>query len=106
MSRIRRPAWVTTANVVLGLFLLCLLLLPVVLLGTLGRMDKSQMELQAREISTLVTDIRRGFHTLKGSGRMVGANEVGDFAWHIETVLNAMLEGSIAAGDDVMLSVR
>jgi PAS domain S-box-containing protein len=59
LSRIRRPAWVTTANVVLGLFLLCLLLLPVVLLGTLGRMDKSQMELQAREISTLVTDIRR-----------------------------------------------
>ena len=59
LSRIRRPTWFTTANLVLGLFLLCLLLLPVVLLGTLSRMDQSQMELQAKEISILVTDIRR-----------------------------------------------
>ncbi len=62
--------------------------------------------MKRRDDKALVTEIRRGFHTLKGSGRMVGANEVGDFAWHIEAVLNAMLEGSIAAGDDVMLIVR
>jgi chemosensory pili system protein ChpA (sensor histidine kinase/response regulator) len=54
----------------------------------------------------LITDIRRGFHTLKGSGRMVGANEVGDFAWHMEAMLNALLEGSIGAIDDVALAVR
>jgi len=54
----------------------------------------------------LATDIRRGFHTLKGSGRMVGADEVGDFSWHIEAMLNALLEGSVAPSDDVVLVVR
>jgi len=51
-------------------------------------------------------DIRRGFHTLKGSGRMVGADEVGDFAWHIEALLNTLLEGNIESLDDVVLIVR
>ncbi|HEY5777016.1 MAG TPA: response regulator, partial [Xanthomonadales bacterium] len=55
--------------------------------------------------TNLITDIRRGFHTLKGSGRMVGANELGDFAWHIEAMINALLEGSIEAIDDVALTV-
>ncbi len=54
----------------------------------------------------LATEIRRGFHTLKGSGRMVGAFEVGDFSWHIEAMLNAMLEGSIEPKEDVMRIVR
>jgi chemosensory pili system protein ChpA (sensor histidine kinase/response regulator) len=49
----------------------------------------------------LVTDIRRGFHTLKGSGRMVGAYELGDFAWHIEELLNMFLEGNVEAVDDI-----
>jgi chemosensory pili system protein ChpA (sensor histidine kinase/response regulator) len=39
-----------------------------------------------------LTDVRRGFHTLKGSGRMVGAVEVGDFAWRVEELLNRVLE--------------
>ena len=29
-------------------------------------------------------DVRRAFHTLKGSGRMVGARRVGEFSWSIE----------------------
>lgn len=36
--------------------------------------------------------IRRGFHTLKGSGRMVGLTELGEIAWEIERVLNLTLE--------------
>ena len=36
--------------------------------------------------------LRRGFHTLKGSGRMVGLNELGDAAWEVEQVLNRWLE--------------
>ncbi|MDX1380052.1 MAG: Hpt domain-containing protein, partial [Xanthomonadales bacterium] len=40
-------------------------------------------------------DIRRGFHTLKGSGRMVGANEIGDFAWSFEDLLNRLIEEKI-----------
>jgi chemosensory pili system protein ChpA (sensor histidine kinase/response regulator) len=40
-------------------------------------------------------EIRRGFHTLKGSGRMVGATEIGDFAWRIEDLLNKLTESRI-----------
>ena len=36
--------------------------------------------------------IRRGFHTLKGSGRMVGLNELGEVAWEVEQVMNRWLE--------------
>ena len=42
-----------------------------------------------------LTVIRRGFHTLKGSGRMVGATIVGDFAWEFENLLNQILSGSL-----------
>ena len=38
-----------------------------------------------------LTAIRRGFHTLKGSGRMVGLTDVGDAAWSMERVLNLWL---------------
>ncbi len=38
----------------------------------------------------LVT-VRRSFHTLKGSGRMVGLAELGDAGWSVEQVLNAWL---------------
>ena len=44
-----------------------------------------------------LTTIRRAFHTLKGSGRMVGATVIGDFAWEFEKLLNQVLEGSLAA---------
>ncbi|MEH6557825.1 MAG: Hpt domain-containing protein [Oceanicoccus sp.] len=40
--------------------------------------------------------IRRAFHTLKGSGRMVGADDVGELAWSIENMLNRVMDGSIA----------
>ena len=39
----------------------------------------------------LVT-IRRGFHTLKGSGRMVGLAELGETAWAVEQTLNRWLQ--------------
>jgi chemosensory pili system protein ChpA (sensor histidine kinase/response regulator) len=40
-------------------------------------------------------DIRRAFHTLKGSGRMVGAEEIGEFAWRFEEMLNHLIEKRI-----------
>ena len=40
-------------------------------------------------------DLRRSFHTLKGSGRLVGAVDVGEFAWAFETLLNRVLDNSI-----------
>ena len=38
--------------------------------------------------------IRRVFHTLKGSGRLVGAKTLGEFSWKIENMLNRVLDGS------------
>jgi chemosensory pili system protein ChpA (sensor histidine kinase/response regulator) len=39
-----------------------------------------------------LANVRRGFHTLKGSGRMVGLAELGEFAWHVEKMHNRLLE--------------
>lgn len=39
--------------------------------------------------------IRRHFHTLKGSGRMVGAKSAGEMAWAVKDTLNRVLSGSI-----------
>src|SRR6185437_11143538 len=39
----------------------------------------------------LVT-VRRQFHTLKGSGRMVGLTELGELAWGVERIQNRLLE--------------
>jgi chemosensory pili system protein ChpA (sensor histidine kinase/response regulator) len=38
--------------------------------------------------------IRRVFHTLKGSGRLVGAKTLGEFSWKIEGMLNRVLDGT------------
>ena len=45
------------------------------------------------EREPLVT-IRRGFHTLKGSGRMVGLTDLGEVAWNVERALNKWLQDS------------
>jgi len=42
-----------------------------------------------------LTPIRRSFHTLKGSGRLVGASVLGEFAWRVENMLNRVLDGTI-----------
>ena len=46
----------------------------------------------AQEDRSLLTDIRRAFHTLKGSGRMAGALQIGEFSWIFEQVLNRTLD--------------
>jgi chemosensory pili system protein ChpA (sensor histidine kinase/response regulator) len=48
-----------------------------------------------------LTRIRRSFHTLKGSGRLVGATEIGEFAWSIENLLNRVIDGTVQAGPEV-----
>ncbi len=44
-----------------------------------------------------LTEFRRGFHTLKGSGRMVGASDIGELAWAIENMLNRIIDKTISA---------
>ena len=46
-------------------------------------------------------EIRRAFHTLKGSGRMVRALVIGELAWSVENLLNRVLDRSIDPGDSV-----
>ncbi len=41
-----------------------------------------------------LAEIRRAFHTLKGSGRMVGAADIGEFGWAIENMLNRLVDGT------------
>jgi len=43
---------------------------------------------------TLIT-VRRSFHTLKGSGRMVGAERIGEYCWSIENLLNKLINGTL-----------
>lgn len=42
-----------------------------------------------------LTTIRRHFHTLKGSGRMVGAKSAGELAWAVEDTLNRVISGTV-----------
>ncbi|HTX23522.1 MAG TPA: Hpt domain-containing protein [Steroidobacteraceae bacterium] len=46
------------------------------------------------EQSALVT-VRRSLHTLKGSGRMVGARDLSEFAWAVENLLNKLLDNTL-----------
>jgi len=43
----------------------------------------------------ILNTIRRHFHTLKGSGRMVGAKSAGELAWAVEDTLNRVISGTV-----------
>ncbi len=49
-----------------------------------------------------LTELRRGYHTLKGSGRMVGASEVAELSWAVENVLNKVREAKIAPSPEII----
>ncbi len=57
---------------------------------------------RAPEDMDLLRQIRRVFHTLKGSGRLVGAKTLGEFSWHAENMLNRVLDGSRPASPAVI----
>lgn len=48
-----------------------------------------------------LSELRRAFHTLKGSGRMVRALVLGELAWAVENLLNRVLEHSVEPGPAV-----
>ena len=48
-----------------------------------------------------LSEVRRAFHTLKGSGRMVRALVIGELAWSIENLLNRVLDRSIEPNEPV-----
>ena len=70
----------------------------------LGRMESASARLAASSASDLeaLGIIRRGFHTFKGSGRMVGLMDLGEVAWEVEQLLNLWLEEKRPAGDALL----
>ena len=51
--------------------------------------------------TSALSELRRAFHTLKGSGRMVRALILGELAWAVENLLNRVLEHSVKPGAGV-----
>jgi chemosensory pili system protein ChpA (sensor histidine kinase/response regulator) len=64
--------------------------------GTMPRLRRDAQDMES------LTTARRAFHTLKGSGRMVGAQQIGEFGWAVENLLNRCLDGSVPAGPVVV----
>jgi chemosensory pili system protein ChpA (sensor histidine kinase/response regulator) len=62
--------------------------------------DQNPLEREA-----LVT-VRRSFHTLKGSGRMVGARELGELAWSVENLLNRVLDNTLTRSPGILEVLR
>ncbi len=64
----------------------------------------------AWEQNPLETDalagVRRAFHTLKGSGRMVGATDISEFAWSIENLLNKIIENTLQRSPSILATIR
>ena len=52
------------------------------------------------------TTLRRAFHTLKGSSRMVGLNEFGEAAWSLEQLMNAWLAEQRPASGELIHATR
>lgn len=60
---------------------------------------------KARTQRETLVEIRRAFHTLKGSGRMAGAFALGDFAWIHEDLLNHVMSGQLKADERVSAQI-
>ena len=57
---------------------------------------------QNQDDSNALNVTRRSFHTLKGSGRMVGAQAIGEFAWSIESLLNRIIDHTLSPNADTL----
>lgn len=54
---------------------------------------------------TALGEVRRSFHTLKGSGRMAKALELGELAWKVENLLNQVVAGKISVSEPLLALV-
>jgi chemosensory pili system protein ChpA (sensor histidine kinase/response regulator) len=62
--------------------------------------DQNPMDLES------LSSMRRSFHTLKGSGRMVGARSIAEFAWSIENLLNRIIDKTLSRTPGMMGMLR
>lgn len=49
-----------------------------------------------------LTEVRRSFHTIKGSGRMVKASIIGELGWSVENMLNRVIDKTIPITQPVL----
>jgi chemosensory pili system protein ChpA (sensor histidine kinase/response regulator) len=64
-----------------------------------SNLEISRLHMESRE--PLVT-MRRSFHTLKGSSRMVGLAELGEVAWAVERAMNKWLQDNKPATPELL----
>ncbi|MBT9466957.1 Hpt domain-containing protein [Hydrogenophaga sp.] len=62
----------------------------------------AQLRVQPGDLEHLTT-LRRAFHTLKGSSRMVGLEEFGQAAWSMEQLVNTVLAEQRPAGQPLLM---
>jgi chemosensory pili system protein ChpA (sensor histidine kinase/response regulator) len=62
--------------------------------------DQNPMDLESLAL------MRRSFHTLKGSGRMVGARTIAEFGWSIENLLNRIMDKTLSRTPGMMALLR
>lgn len=71
----------------------------------LGELDKINDNLarwrQAPSDEESLIVVRRAYHTLKGGGRLIGAELIGEFSWAMENLLNRVIDHTIDVGDAV-----
>jgi chemosensory pili system protein ChpA (sensor histidine kinase/response regulator) len=72
-------------------------------LATIG--EQSAVLAGDRSNVEALTTIRRSSHTLKGSGRMVGLNDMGEAAWALEQTLNMWLRQDMAVNSDLLVLI-
>lgn len=66
-----------------------------------GRESLAALDADLADASALAT-LRRAFHTIKGSSRMVGLPTLGEAAWAMEQVLNAWMADQQPARSDLL----
>jgi len=52
--------------------------------------------------SESLKELRRSFHTLKGSGRLVGATVIGELGWCFENMLNKVIDGTLSRNNEML----
>jgi chemosensory pili system protein ChpA (sensor histidine kinase/response regulator) len=62
--------------------------------------DQNPMDLESLGV------LRRSFHTLKGSGRMVGAGLIAEFGWSVENLLNRIIDKTLSRTPGMMALLR
>lgn len=49
-----------------------------------------------------LTELRRGYHTLKGSGRTIGLHDLGEVAWIVEQMLSTVIESKLTPNTAIL----